>query len=78
MPRFHFDIDDGDGVFRDDEGCHLDTVDNAGREAARTLAEMVRSALDRTTRPDMTIDVRDECGSPVLRARLTLAIELLN
>ena len=78
MPRFHFDIDDGHHAFRDDEGFHLDSVDNAGREAARTLADMVKSALDRSPCPDMTINVRDECGSSVLRARLTLAVDRLN
>jgi hypothetical protein len=39
---------------------------------------MVRSALDRTPCPDMTIDVRDECGSAVLRARLMLTVDRLN
>jgi hypothetical protein len=78
MPRFHFDIDDGQHVFRDDDGYHLDSVDSAGTEAARTLGEMVRSALDRSPCPDMTINVRDECGSSVLRARLTLAVDRLH
>jgi len=78
MPRFHFDIDDGQQVFRDDEGFHLDNVDNAGAEAARTLAEMVKSALDRTPCPDMTINVRDGSGSSILKARLTLAVDRLS
>ena len=78
MPRFHFDIDDGHHVFRDDEGYHLDNVDNAGAEAARSLADLVKSALDRTPCPDMTVNVRDECGTSVLRARLTLALDRLN
>ena len=78
MPRFHFDIDDGQYAFRDDEGFHLDNVDNAGAEAARTLADMLRSALDRTPCPDMTFNVRDERGSSVLTARLTLAVDRLN
>jgi hypothetical protein len=53
-------------------------VDNAGAEAARSLADLVKSALDRTPCPDMTINVRDESGSSVLRARLTLAVDRLS
>ena len=78
MPRFHFDVDDGHHVFRDDEGYHLESIDNPGTEAARTLAEMVKSALDRSPCPDMTINVRDERGSSILRARLTLAVDRLH
>jgi hypothetical protein len=75
MPRFHFDVDDGQSAFCDDDGHHLPNVDHAGTQAARTLAEMVKCALDRAPCQDMTISVRDESGSSVLRARLTLAVE---
>jgi hypothetical protein len=75
MPRFHFDLDDGSGVLQDPDGHHYDSIDNAGNGAARALADLVKSALDRTPCPDMTINVRDEGGSSVLRARLTLAVD---
>jgi hypothetical protein len=78
MPRFHFELDDGTDVVHDADGYHYDSLDSAGNDAARSLADLVKSAVDRTPCHDMTINVRDECGSPVLRARLTLSVDRLN
>jgi hypothetical protein len=72
MPRFQFVTDDGQHVFCDQDGLHLDVVSTAAAEA------MVKSACNRTACPDMAINVRWECQSSRFRARLSLAIDRLN
>jgi hypothetical protein len=69
--RYHFDLYDGQGVFRDAEGLELSSMQAAQEEAARTLAELARDRMRRAEKHafphQMVIEVRNQSG-PVLRA----------
>jgi hypothetical protein len=46
MPRYYFDIDDGTGEFRDDEGTELGTDQRPGtRLASRAIAEIAAGRI---------------------------------
>ena len=77
MPRFYFDVRDGDGVTHDDEGVELAGIEVARDEATRTLGEIARDALPGTLRRELSIEVRDGSPTPVLRASLWFEVEKL-
>ena len=72
MPKFFFDIYDGERNFRDDEGSDL-----SDREAARVQALSVISDIARDNSPDgdrrdFITDIRDETGRVIFTATLSL------
>ncbi|MGY3696085.1 hypothetical protein ACVIGA_006165 [Bradyrhizobium sp. USDA 3240] len=77
MPRYFFDLRDGDELVPDEEGLELKSIQSAQLEAARSLADMARDELydaqPKNTR-NMAIEVRDETG-PVMDIRLTFKVE---
>lgn len=77
MPRYYFDMRHEDEIATDEEGLELPTIESVQEEAARSLADMARDAVqshrDGTRRP-MAIEVRDDNG-PVLQARFTFEVE---
>lgn len=77
MPRYYFDMRHEDEIATDEEGLELPTIESVQEEAARSLADMARDAVqshrDVTRRP-MVIEVRDDSG-PVLQARFTFEFE---
>lgn len=73
MPRYYFDLREGDELAIDDEGLELSTIEAVQAEAARSLADMARDAVrkDRDCAGHhMAIEVRDDNG-PVLQVRFT-------
>jgi hypothetical protein len=77
MPRYYFDMREGDEIAPDEEGMELHTIEAVQEEAARTLADMARDAI-RGRRTDgaghqMSIEVRDEAG-PVMRVKFTFEV----
>lgn len=78
MPRYYFDLLDGDILAVDEEGLELPNLQAAQAEAAKSLADMARDALHDSAatprRQDMAIDVRDAAG-PVTQVRLTFEVE---
>ena len=66
MPRYYFDVRDGDGVFVDDVGVELSDMDTAIREARKAIADMVRDALREQSGDQISILVRDGADGPVL------------
>jgi uncharacterized protein YfcZ (UPF0381/DUF406 family) len=77
MKRYYFDVCDGDGLTRDEEGLEFSDVESAQEEAAKALADMAKETGRRAARNPserrMSIEVRDENG-PVLEARFTFEI----
>jgi uncharacterized protein YfcZ (UPF0381/DUF406 family) len=75
--RYYFDTRQEDEIASDEEGLELPTIESVQEEAARSLADMARDAVqthrDGTRRP-MAIEVRDDNG-PVLQARFTFEVE---
>jgi hypothetical protein len=70
MPRYFFDIREGNYLAVDEEGVELPDVQAAEAEAARSLTDMARDHVLARTSHSLTIDVRDDNG-PIARAKLS-------
>jgi hypothetical protein len=77
MSRYYFDMCEEDEIASDEEGLELPTIESVLEEAARSLADMARNAMQTHrggTRRPMAIEVRDDSGA-VLQARFTFEVE---
>ena len=77
MPRYYFDIKEGDDFAPDEEGLELSTLQAAQEEAARSLADIARDAVRKDydgAGHEMAIEVRDDNG-PVLHVKFTFEID---
>ena len=77
MPRYYFDIRDGDYVQKDNEGTVLGGLAEAKAQAVRTLPDIARDEVPDGDQREFVIEVKDENGRPLLTARLVLAVETL-
>jgi hypothetical protein len=75
VPRFFFDIHDGEDFTPDREGPELDDLEAAKAEAKRTLPEIVKDEMPDGDRRDFTVDVKDAAGQIVWRVTLSLVVE---
>lgn len=75
MPRYYFDIQDGEQFSRDEQGMELDGLEAAKREAAAALPDIAREVIPDSGRRDVVVGVRDSHGTYVVRAVLVLAVE---
>jgi hypothetical protein len=75
MPRFFFDIHDGEGFTPDRQGLELADLEAAKAEAKKALPDIVKEDMPDGDRRDFTIDVKDVAGKIVWRVTLSLAIE---
>jgi hypothetical protein len=80
MPRYYFDMRDGDELAVDEEGLVLSDMRAVQIEAAKSLADMARDAVhSHSTAPGMhrmAIEVRDGFG-PVMQVKFTFEVEKL-
>lgn len=67
MPRFFFDIDDGERI-RDTEGYELPGLNAARALAQRAAGELVAHELQKTGAIRVRVDVRNENGEHILSA----------
>ncbi|WFU18866.1 hypothetical protein [Bradyrhizobium sp. CB3481] len=77
MPRYYFDIREGDDLAPDEEGLDLPSIELVQEEAARVLADMARDTVrkDRDKAGhEMAIEVRDDHG-PVLQVKFTFEMD---
>ena len=74
MPRYFFDIREGNYLAVDEEGVELPDAQAAEAEAARSLADMARDHLLARTSHVLVIEVRDDNG-PIARARLAWELQ---
>jgi hypothetical protein len=77
MPRFYFDVRDGDRFIRDEDGLDYSNIEAARDAATVALAEMAKDALPRAERHHIAIEVRDGAKQPLLIAGLTFEIRIL-
>ena len=77
MPRYFFDIRDGQGTHRDDTGLDLPDLDTAIAEARRALADMNRDALEHGGDQVLEIVVRHHGEGPV-RLAMSITTEKLD
>lgn len=78
MPRFYFDLRDGDDLAIDEEGLELPDIGAVQAEAAISLADMARDAVHSAPLipggHHMAIEVRDDVG-PVMQVRFLFEVE---
>ena len=65
MPRYYFDVHDGQGEHRDDVGLEFPNMDAAIVEARRALADMTRESLLIDGATGLSIHIRDGDEGPV-------------
>jgi hypothetical protein len=75
MPRFFFDVHDGEAFTPDREGLDLDSLEAAKDEAKKTLPDIVKDEMPDGDRRDFTVDVKDAAGQIVWRVTLSLVVE---
>jgi uncharacterized protein DUF6894 len=78
MPRYYFDVNEGETtILEDPEGVELDGIEAALIKAQSALAGMVRDKIpiDGTRRVRLIV-VRDGTGQTVLRAGVSLIVEI--
>jgi hypothetical protein len=77
MPRYYFDLREGDELAIDEEGLEMVTMQAVQIEAARSLVDVARHAIwtkaETVLGHRMAIEVRDENG-PVLQAKFTFEL----
>jgi hypothetical protein len=78
LRRFYFDVLDGDGSTRDDEGLELESLDAAEYMAAQAAAEIGRDRLPKSDAREVSITVRDEHGKPVLTVTVAMNVRRLD
>ena len=72
MPRYYFDLREGDKLMADEEGLELRTVQRVQEEAARSLADTARDTVSRgPAQHDMAIE------GPVLEVKFTFNVRRL-
>ena len=78
MPRFYFDVLDGDSFTRDDTGFQLESLDVAEYEAIRAAAEIGRDSLPKRRSPELCVRVRDEHDHPVLSVAVSMTVRRMH
>jgi hypothetical protein len=77
MPRYFFDVHDGDHFTPDDEGLELNGIEAAKNAAKKALPDIVKDEMPDGDWRDFVVIVKDETGQEVLRVRLSLIVESL-
>jgi hypothetical protein len=77
MPRYYFDVWEGNSHVIDSDGTELADAAAAQHEVRRVITEMGRHALKDSTANELRIIVRDTFKT-ILQARLSLHIERAN
>jgi hypothetical protein len=74
MPRYYFDVCDGDGLTQDDDGLLLDSPDSARSEGLAALMEIARD-MRPTRNMAISITVRTTEQVAVFVGTLTLTAQ---
>lgn len=72
MPRYFFDVLDGDRHTRDDEGLVLVDRESARREAIASLIDIARDELPDGDRRSFVVRVREGSARYLLAAKLAV------
>lgn len=73
MPMFFFDTDDGHSCSRDDEGCEVSDLRAARNLALEAILAIASDQLPLGEHRVCVVDVRDEAGHHVYRAKVEVA-----
>jgi hypothetical protein len=77
VPRYFFDINDGERSSRGDVALEFPDAKAARDNAVTTLPDIARDVMPDGSKRDFIVTVRDENGRPVFRASLSLRTEWL-
>jgi hypothetical protein len=77
MPRFFFDVFDGEKLWADTEGTDHADISAARHEAIDTITSMSRETFPLNGASSVSIEIRLEDGLPVERVMVTLSFEKL-
>ena len=77
MPRFFFDVDDGEHRFQDDEGLELSDDQEARSKAISVLPDIAREILPDDDRRAFVSKVRDATGKTIFMATLSFVAKWL-
>ncbi len=78
MPRFYFDVREGESFTSDDEGQEFASLDDDERLAAEAAAEIGRDRLPKGDAREVTIEVRNEHRQRVLTVTVSIEIHRVN
>jgi hypothetical protein len=79
MPRFYFDVFDGEATTPDIVGIDVeDDLERIRELAIDALPDIARERLPNGDRAEFTVTVRDEHGSDIFRATLSLRSEWID
>ena len=74
MPRYYFDVYDGQSHLPDEEGLELDGIESVRSEAIRALPDIARDVAPEGDERSIVVAARDESGQTVLMAALSLNV----
>ena len=74
MPRYFFDVREGESFIDDDEGFVFSGLDEAEQEAIQAVVSMGKDRLPRGDTREVTVEVRDENRKRVLTVGVHLII----
>ncbi|MDP9836750.1 hypothetical protein J2T09_001495 [Neorhizobium huautlense] len=75
MPRYFFDIHNGDGPSRDEHGMELASDRKIMQEMSRIALDIARDELPGQERGEISIFVRDDGGREVCSTHLSFRTE---
>ena len=75
VPRYFFETNDDDDVYRDDMGQELEGPEAARREVLSTLPDMARDKMPNGDHRTFRAMVRDDQGAVIYKATMTLVGE---
>ena len=74
MPRFYFDVRDGEKFVSDDDGLEFPGIREAKRDASRMLGEMIKDEMPDGDHLDMAVEVRAEDRRPLFKVQITFEV----
>jgi hypothetical protein len=75
MPRFYFDVREGQLFVEDRDGLEFPDLDTVEQEAIQAAASIGKERLPRGDTRDVTVEVRNERRQRVLTVKASLEID---
>ena len=78
MARYFFDWRDNENFEEDEDGTELPDLEAVKVEASRSLLERASDIFPELDQHALSIEVRDECGEPLLSIILRLEVRTVS